>query len=721
MTPSTIHRRRSGPETESAKKRKRNSCSPGVEGVPCTRCKEQGVDCTYDRPAKRRGPPPRRAGGSNNGRENREYSETTPRTHRRNSTAATVDNEQATGASSQRFGPSQDVATDQEIDDSSFLAPTVHEDQDDNDTIENNASLSRTATFDDVIQPDILEKLVEIFYHTAYPVRPYFHWPSYRAQIRSRQYQSDWGLYTFTMSICTMAAGRLCDGVLMPNGPHPLRQQAASLFKKCYRATIDAIPSDITSVPDHYQAMKAKAILAAACLQSGDWKTATVHLGDYASLSAMTGFCQESSWPSRLTEIQKQERRRVFWGVYQQEQYLSSNFNFASRQREVKAMVKYPVEVFDDDDITETGVQVWSEHVSFVKGFNFCTDLYRILERMEGTVRARQQATSFEPGGKIEAFFSEIYPSKKLAADSLHLVSQLYDDLPQELKKPKVLTGDLRADRYGFIASNVLLTTQTLRMLLVGTGTPNIHLRCAIASELLDQLSTIPIAFFHASSTVSLHHLAHIGHMLGGDVHDTLPIWTYLQVRNILIVLADFLEKIESDRMITTGLAEKLRAQIDRIDHSMKQASQSEHETGLLSMGKSLLPDWQNLSGPASSLAPAEQPQHYRSPPAHSATSYGTGTPMQSLFRDATQPAHQRTSALDATHSRPPPPNRDSSLPMQALSMAGNPRDLYSADISHNSTAFEMPTQLDFSTGQPPMEETLFSGDLFSAWPYLPT
>ncbi|KAF3025090.1 hypothetical protein E8E14_014555 [Neopestalotiopsis sp. 37M] len=523
------------------------------------------------------------------------------------------------------------------------------------------------------------------------------------------------------MSICTMAAGRLCDGVLMPNGPHPLRQQAASLFKKCYRATIDAIPSDITSVPDHYQAMKAKAILAAACLQSGDWKTATVHLGDYASLSAMTGFCQESSWPSRLTEIQKQERRRVFWGVYQQEQYLSSNFNFASRQREVKAMVKYPVEVFDDDDITETGVQVWSEHVSFVKGFNFCTDLYRILERMEGTVRARQQATSSEPGGKIEAFFSEIYPSKKLAADSLHLVSQLYDDLPQELKKPKVLTGDLRADRYGFIASNVLLTTQTLRMLLVGTGTPNIHLRCAIASELLDQLSTIPIAFFHASSTVSLHHLAHIGHMLGGDVHDTLPIWTYLQVRNILIVLADFLEKIESDRMITTGLAEKLRAQIDRIDHSMKQASQSEQETGLLSMGKSLLPDWQNLSGPASSLAPAEQPQHYRSPPAHSATSYGTGTPMQSLFRDATQPAHQRTSALDATHSQPPPPNRDSSLPMQALAMAGNPRDLYSADISHNSTAFEMPTQLDFSTGQPPIEETLFSGDLFSAWPYLPT
>lgn len=97
--------------------------------------------------------------------------------------------------------------------------------------------------------------------------------------------------------------------------------------------------------------------------------------------------------------------------------------------------------------------------------------------------------------------------------------------------------------------------------------------------------------------------------MLGGDVHDTLPIWTYLQVRNILIVLADFLEKIESDRMITTGLAEKLRAQIDRIDLSMKEASQSEHETGLLSMGKSLLPDWHNLSSPASGIGTSEQLQ----------------------------------------------------------------------------------------------------------------
>lgn len=83
--------------------------------------------------------------------------------------------------------------------------------------------------------------------------------------------------------------------------------------------------------------------------------------------------------------------------------------------------------------------------------------------------------------------------------------------------------------------------------------------------------------------------------MLAEDVQKTLPIWTYLQVRNILTVLADFLDEIESDRMIATGLAGKLRTHIDRIDGRMKHASSGAQGTGLLSMGNRLLPSWRNL------------------------------------------------------------------------------------------------------------------------------
>ncbi|KAK6066825.1 C6 transcription factor [Seiridium cupressi] len=600
----------------------------------------------------------------------------------------------------------------------SFMSPPSHEHHVTGNSNTNGNLTTHATEFADVIQPDILEKLVEVYYHTAYPVRPYFHWPSYRAQIQLRQYRSDWGLYTFTMAVCTMAAGRLCDGVLMPTGPHPLRLQAATLLRICYNAAVEAIPSDILSVPDCYQAMKAKAILAAACLQNGDWKRAVAHLGDHASLSAMSGFCQESNWPSQLNEVQKQERRRVFWGVYQQEQYLSSNFNFTSRHREVKAMVRYPAEVFDDDDITETGVQLWSEHISFIKGVNYCTDLYRILERMEGTVRKRQQATTTEPGGKIEAFFSGIYPSKKLGSDSVHLVSQLYEELPQELKKPKLLTGDLRADRYGFIACNVLLTTQTLRMLLVGSGAPNVHLRCAIASELLDELSTIPVAFFHASSTVSVGQLtlrlSPKWNMSINKGHNTAaPLGTYRPYAwSILIVLADFLEKIESDRMINTGLAEKLRTQIDRINQCMKQTSSSDQETGLLSMGRSLLPDWQAL--PPTSFSSRLTGD------LDSATGYGTGTPMQALFGDT---ARQEGQGMRITDTGNPELRQEVNTNLvfspNARTMPGSSRDPFLVDHFQTTAAFSRPNQLVFDISQPPIGDTMFSGDLFSGWPFL--
>ena len=152
-------------------------------------------------------------------------------------------------------------------------------------------------------------------------------------------------------------------------------------------------------------------------------------------------------------------------------------------------------------------------------------------------------------------------------------------------------------------------------MLLVEAEKTSVHLRCAILIELLDELSTIPVAFFHASNTISvwsvqplandiryllaflwLHHLAHVGHLLGSVVQTPLSAWTYLQVRNILLVLADFFEKIESTGTSSPGLATKIKAQITRIDECMRKESQQIREPGLPSMGLSLLSNWSNVT-----------------------------------------------------------------------------------------------------------------------------
>lgn len=78
--------------------------------------------------------------------------------------------------------------------------------------------------------------------------------------------------------------------------------------------------------------------------------------------------------------------------------------------------------------------------------------------------------------------------------------------------------------------------------------------------------------------------------MLGSSIQSPISAWTYLQVRNILLVLADFLDKIEACRVATPNLAAKLRVQISRIDQCMQRTPQQySTRSGLQAMGQSLL------------------------------------------------------------------------------------------------------------------------------------
>ncbi|KAJ5621818.1 hypothetical protein N7528_005050 [Penicillium herquei] len=543
-------------QSTASRKRRRNACSPGKDGSPCVRCEEQGVQCTYSRPVKRRGPPSRR---------NR------------------TDGGSLDDADSPRDPPSaensvglNDTSPPQDILNSENTRMRIRYD-------DNNIS-DLYSVYEGLIKPEIIESLVDVFYHASYPL-------------------SNWGLFIVTMAVCTVAAGRLHDGAVTPSDPHPLQAEAITIFSKCHEAALEAIPADITTVSNYYPLMKTKALLASAFLQKGELKRALVLGGDYIALSMSYGFQDEANWPSNLNEQERQERRRLFWGVYQHDQHMANSFGFVSRQREAKATVLYPAEVYDDSDITEYESHIRPDRVSYLRGWNFCTDLYRLLEHMDGLARVRQTPAD-EPGGVVASFLASRQPQKNFASDSLQLVSKLYESLPDDLRRINAMTGDPHQDRYGFIAANILLTTQNLKMVLVGGEKPNVHMRCAIVTELLDELSAIPLAFFHSSSTVTLHHLAQVGHMLAGVIQHPVSAWTYIQVRNILLVLAEFLTKIESNRLSSPGLAVKLRAQISRIDQCMEQMSQQNNDSGLLSIGQTLLSDWPSTVSLRSSKAP---------------------------------------------------------------------------------------------------------------------
>ncbi|GFZ46774.1 hypothetical protein JCM24511_03994 [Saitozyma sp. JCM 24511] len=545
-----------GPSTASTasasarSKRRRVTCSPGLDGDSCSRCEEYGVTCTYDRPAKRRGPQLRRH---------------------------PQDDDPLPGESADPSQPVQADLNGFSTSPTSAAAIAISP-----------VSQAVGWMYEEVVDSETVEYLVDVFHRTAYPIRPYFHWPSFTNRIRQQLYQTDRDFFAVVMAVCAMAAGTLRDGASMPPGIQQRIPNPAGLGRRCYQAAVKAIPRDLTRDADPCQVMKAKALMISICLQSGDTRVALAHMGDYATLSAINGFHLEGNWPSHITEIEKQERRRLYWGVYQMDQYISSTFGLVPRHREAQTTVLYPAEVVDDEDITERDVRLpRSNVVTFFRGWNFCSDLYRVIEHVTGQLRGRQTVPSDEPGSAITSFLAR---SAKLdASEAQRLILRLHEDLPAELKTVKQMTGNPQTDRLGFIAANILITTQNLKMLVASVDNASVHVRCAIAGELLDELSTIPTSYIHASSTTTLHHLAGVGHLLGSVIHKPLSTWTYLQVRNILLVLADFLAKMESGRAAAAGLSTRLRSQISRIDRFMAHTARDRQDPSLLSMGDSLL------------------------------------------------------------------------------------------------------------------------------------
>lgn len=188
----------------------------------------------------------------------------------------------------------------------------------------------------------------------------------------------------------------------------------------------------------------------------------------------------------------------------------------------------YPAEVYSDEEITPTGIvkSVNPAHpVSFWRGWNFVVDLYRILEHAVTRLRARNH--TFDAGNQIAALFSEgrVGSGTELKpGDLLVLVERLYRALPPELRATSEMTGDVEKDRYGFqgessqvqkkpiltreTAANILVTMQTMKMVVAGMAEWSVEQRCSIAGELLDAFATVPRAYIQAISTPLVGHHA---------------------------------------------------------------------------------------------------------------------------------------------------------------------------------------------------------------------
>ncbi|OCF56638.1 hypothetical protein L486_05492 [Kwoniella mangroviensis CBS 10435] len=502
-------------------------CSPGPTPDICGPCSAFGSECTYERPIKRRGPQAK--SNSNDNGDNHQ---------RASSSGASIPNS------------------------------PISKEKDDH------------WVYQEVASHEQLEELIDSFYRLVYPTHLFFHWPSFTAAFRDRLYTRSRSFNCLIMSVCALASARLRDGA--PKYCHlKYWDPSTSTSEIFYNSCLSSFPVDLIKAGE-FDYKRTKVILSMLCLQYGEIARSIVHIGDYCTLCSLDGFQNESRWPKGLDEIEIQERRRLFWAAYQSDIYIATTFGGIIRHREAQSTVLYPTEVLSDDDITPNGIveRATTNKKSFLNGWNFVTNLYRILEHAVCQMRQRNQ--TYDGGNQIALLFSSKSSKggKKFdpgPEEILSTVERLYNDLPDCLKEAKEMSGDVNKDIYGFQTANIMITLQLVKMVIAGMAEWSVEQRCAIAGELLDSLAALPKPFMQACGAPLIHHIAGVGHILANIIQSPLSPTSYLHVRTVLLRMADLLSSLESTLKSASVLciAAKLRDHVERIDDYMISATEA--------------------------------------------------------------------------------------------------------------------------------------------------
>ncbi|KAF4313523.1 C6 transcription factor [Botryosphaeria dothidea] len=412
-----------------------------------------------------------------------------------------------------------------------------------------------------------IRSLMEIYHQIVYPIFPFFHRETLIHMLNQREYLYDRGFFASIMAACSIVAARARDGAIAPWITRPAQPEdiPAETF---YCAAKDAVQKDLPGANGlHY--LRACALIAIASIQFGKIDSLHEYKGHYFTLSAMQHFSDEALWPKDITSIEREERRRLFWSTYTLDVYSSIVWNGPLYSREAHSHVRYPAEADGEElELAPPGI---TNPACWIHGWNFTTDLYRVLEHSLSRQRSHSNANStLQP---VRRFFT---PDTFSGPGVMESVLDMYSQLPPCFKDIPPVTGDSCKDIFGFQAANIQATKQLLRMILFSVQEndnmeqkANVEEKCAVAAELLSTFRRVPVPYMRAISTPLIYHLKGIGSILGSVIESPLSESSCLQVRSMMLNMAELLESLESGLYRTQGISRALRAQADRLDEYM--------------------------------------------------------------------------------------------------------------------------------------------------------
>ncbi|KYK54093.1 hypothetical protein DCS_06049 [Drechmeria coniospora] len=527
-------------------------CRPCGDGLSCANCKDFDQPCTYHRKPRRRGVQPRGPTGRRPP-ESATHAERTP---------PDASKTPSSPLECSRSAPAPPHSLP-------FRRPDAGRVRD-GDHVWAASSIASQATIVD---------LVDLYFEIVYPIFPFFHQPSFTRRISRADHLDSRPLFATTMAVCALVSSRIRDGSV--SNP---RWNLACLcdpspdvfYAEAERQLVDITEDACLDV------LRAHAVLAIAAIQNCRIRDMNRHLGTYHTLVAMDALHDESNWPAGIGVVEKEERRRLFWSIYTLDIYASVVWGGIIRSREQQSNVAYPIEV--DDEFIDDAVAVDDDHSPhsasstlnrgartvrsdcWLSGWNFITDLYRVLEHALTRFRYNSNRS------RRQSFLHEIFDDKFTSVTEASVrdsVLRMYIDLPARFKETPKLTYNVKQDRFGFQAANITGSLQLVRMVLFAAGGASIDERCQIVREVVDAFVSVPVSYLLAISTPLLYHLGGIGAFLGSVFEEPLSECDYGQVRSIMLSLAQLLEHLEAMHH-SASASEKLRSQVKRIDDYMR-------------------------------------------------------------------------------------------------------------------------------------------------------
>jgi hypothetical protein len=412
------------------------------------------------------------------------------------------------------------------------------------------------------------------------------------------------------MAMCALASARIRDGALPSRMPEAVRNPEAS-SEVFFAAARSVFTSDLDKLRG-FDYIKACALLSLTSIQYGQSLDVQQYSGISSTLISMQRFYDEKYWPSGLEESEKETYRRVYWGSYTLEVFTAIVWNCFIRTQEVHLNVRYPNEKYDGT-IAGTRIEVppGQHRVSWLVGWNFTIDLYRVLEHVVNKSRAKR--FSHDDRRSVDSLvFGDAFSEKSVMATMLNM----YYALPPQFKTTPPMTGDTTQDIFAFQAANIQATLQLLRMMLFSTEDgPSVDRKCDVANEVLSVFQTIPTRYLRAISTPMIYQLGSIGGVLGSVFEQPLQQPVYERVRGSLVLMAELLETLESNLHRSAGASQGLLAQVEKIDHYMQsqrnvpqtappqQSQQSAAAPPTMTMGlQSTIPAVPDLNGNGSAI-----------------------------------------------------------------------------------------------------------------------